>query len=211
MLRQIAIAIGVVVLAANSPAKAEPCELNVWAEGNKTGRALDPDSLDPSQRSMLQNILDAGQRLYEMNPKQLVASLMLPSDTRVVIHTESQLTDKQAERTNNRLSSSAASCYIDWTFRADAAFGPTPSGAINALVLRNYGVISYYSVFKAYGATGGPFFSLKSVHQGRLPVLVGSDERKPIYNTVFGTRELIQNSARKIRDKLNGRSLIQSY
>jgi len=199
------------LLTAHSPANAEPCELNVWAEGTKTGPALDPDSLDPSQRSLLQNLLDAGQRLYEMNPKQLVESLMLPGDTKVLIHTERQLTGKVADRANNRLSSSPASCYMDWTFRADAAFGPTPSGSINALVIRNYGMVFYYSIFKAYGASGGPYFSLKSVHPGRLPVLLGSNPRKPIYNTPFATREVVQNSARKIRDKLKGRSLVQSY
>ena len=211
--RQIALVFSLLVFGENSAANAKSCELHVWAEGNKGGPALDPQTLTPTQRSQPANVLDAGQRLFELDPKQLIASLMLPSDTRVTIHTEAQLIGKQAEQTNSRLSPSNASCYFDWTFRPDATFGPTPGGRANIFArwIVNYGTLSFYSIFKAYGPSGNPYLTVKGVHQGRLPVLSTSEQKKPIYDTQNATRELVENAVRKIHDKLNGQSLIQSY
>jgi hypothetical protein len=167
--------------------------------------------MSPIERSEPKNLLDAGQRLYEISPAQLVQSLHLPSDTKVIIHTERQLIGKEAEQTNSRLSQSNASCYFDWTFRPDGTFGPTPGGRanINAFVIMNYGTISYYSIFKAYGRAETPYLSVKGVHQGRLPVLSDPGQKKLVYDTEHATQELIEKAVSKVLGKLNGRSLTQ--
>jgi hypothetical protein len=211
ILGPLALALSLAPVGIPSPAYAKPCELHVWAEGNAAGPAPDPRNLNSAERSIPKNILDPGQRLYQMSSSELIAALALPSDTKVVIHTEKELLGKQAEKTSARLTPSDATCYMDWTFRPDTVIAPTPLGSINALVIRNYGQLSFYSIFKAYGATGGPYLTVKGLHRGRLPVLSGKDERMPVYDTAFGTHELVQNAAAKIRLKLNVPSLTQSY
>ena len=197
------------IVGGTAPAIAAPCELNVWAESQTPWLPVDPQSLDAAIRSKPWNLLDPAQRLHEMNAIQLISSLDLPADTKVFIHTETRLRGKQAEQDNNRLSPSNAICYMDWTFRPDSSFGPTPSGSINALVIRNYGQLSFYSVFKAYGSTGGPYLVVKSLQAGRLPVISLPRHGTPTYDTANATGELVQGAAKRIRNKLNGQALGQ--
>ena len=169
---------------------------------------MNPQTLTPLERSLAANVLDAGQRLYEMNPKHLVTSLSLPEDTRVVIHMETQLAGKQAEKANVRLSSSDAPCYLDWTFRPDSMFGPPPRGNTSVFFRENHGQSSFYSVFKAYGMASTPYFAVKGVHRGHLPVISGPEEKKNfVYDTAAASSDVIDHAAEKIKDSLKGRSL----
>lgn len=208
-IRQIALAF-LAVAGVASPAIAEPCELHVWAEGNKTGPAVDPRKLTPAERSEPKNVLDAGQRLFEIDPKYLVASLQLPIDTRVVVHTENQLVGRAAEQSSSRLSRSSAPCYIDWTFRADSMFGPPPYKNYSAFFTEDHGQLFYYSILKAYDVDPQPYFFVKGVHRGHLPVLGRPQGTKiVIYDTQSGTQQLVDHAAEKIKDKLKGRNLLK--
>ncbi len=194
----------------SSVAMARPCELHVWAAGWRTGPALNPQTLTPLERSAATNVLDAGQRLYEIDPKHLVSSLSLPDDTRVFVHTETQLLGKQAEKATTRLNPSDAPCYMDWTFRPDSMFGPPPTPNTNVIFRENHGQSSFYSVLKAYRAASAPYFTVKGIHRAHLPVISGPEERKHfVYDTVAASTQLIDHAAEKIKDNLKGRSLIE--
>lgn len=210
-MRGLAVFVGIALCASSTTAAvaAPPCELHVWGASHNTDKAIDPKTLDPFDRSAAYNVLDPGQRLYEIDPKQLVDELALPADTQVIIHFERRLNGKEGEKAKARLHQSAAACYFDWSIRGDAMFGP-PSKP-NLIFSENHGQSSFYSTFKAYGSGTTPWFEVRGVHRGRLPVIDGPDKSKRLaYDTTAATTQFIVHAAEKIRDKLKGRPLVSA-
>jgi hypothetical protein len=211
VIRSFAVVVGI-ALSASSPkamASEAPCELHVWAASHRTGKAIDPRTFEPIERSAAANVLDPGQRLYEIDPRQLVSELSLPADTKVTIHFERLLNGKEAEKATKRLDASTATCYFDWTMRGDSMFGPPPKPTV--FFTENHGQSSFYSMFKAYGPGATPWFEVRGVHRGHLPVLEGPDASKRyVYDTAAATTQFFAHAAEKIRDKLKGRSLISA-
>ncbi len=184
-----------------------PCELHVWAAARDQGQGRDPATLSDLDRSRIINVLDASQRLYEMEEARLSSSLGLPPDTLVFVHKHTKLDRKLAERSKARLSDSAAPCYFDWVFRDDAMFGPPPEPTI--AFTEYHGQAYFHSVFKAFGVEGDTTFKVKGGHRARLVVLSGTaKEKNLVYDTQGATVQLIEHASEKIRDKLKGRSLL---
>ena len=209
-MRSFVVSVGIALCASSATAlAAAPCELHVWGASHRSDKAIDPKTLDPFERSAVFNVLDPGQRLYEIDPKQLVSELALPADTQVTIHFERRLNGKEGEKAKTRLHLSMADCYFDWSIRGDAMFGPPPKP--NLIFSENHGQSSFYSTFKAYGSGATPWFEVRGVHRGRLPVIDGPDKSKRLaYDTAAATTQFIAHAAEKIRDKLKGRSLVSA-
>lgn len=204
--RSISLVLAATLGCAATSAEAKPCEIHVWAADTGRPLAPDPATLSPVARSQLSNVLDAGQRLYEIDPKQLKAEFGLPEDTVVTVHHERSLSRIEAEKSKIPLNNSDTECYIDWIFRADAGVLPSPNKTI--IFSENHAQMFFYSLFRAF-RSGQPLIRVKGIHRGRLPVLSGTQKDKLwVYDTVDGTRQLISHAAEKVRDNLGPISLV---
>lgn len=181
-------------------AAAATCEVHIWAADTGRPTSPDPATLSPLDRSRLGSILDAGQRLYEIEPSQVRTEFSLPDDAPVTIHHERSLSRAEGEKATSPLEAGGSACVIDWIFRADAAWPPAPEKTI--VFRENHAQMGYRSFFRVFQG-GKMVLSVKGVHRGRLPVLSGTQADKLwVYDTLDGTQQLISHAAEKVRDNL---------
>jgi len=145
--------------------------------------------------------MDAGQRLHEMQPAQLIASLGLPLTTTVFIHTESLVPGKSVESALSRIAKSKAGCYIDWVFRPDSMMLPPPRE--NLFLRTDEAQLFYYSIFKYFASLDAHPVIVKGVHRGKLRVLSGTRKGHDfVFDTAMGTNSMIAHASEKILDNI---------
>lgn len=183
--------------AANTP---QACEVHVWAVSNSDDlRPADPAHLTPVNKSWTVSVLDASQRLQEMDAGLIRTELGMPNDTIVVFHRDSMISRKRAEDKSSRIGPSQSSCYFDWALRGEGYHGPSPEGFNGIFADHKNGRMYFKSYFRQVSTSGKLVKQVNGSHSAPLPVISGpNDEKDYIYDTAAGTRSLIKNAAQKI-------------
>ena len=176
--------------AAQDPA-APSCELHVWAvryvppadgaaKSNALVRVRPSNYADPHSSASL---LDARQRLPEIDAPSLLEHFGLVPETKVIIHPEGYIAPKVFKSATTRMSDSQSDCYADF-----ALYGRThPAGK---------GSFSYDYFYREFGDDHTEDLYVKG---GTSGVLVRYDEREKGIQTEPATADLIMNAGRKIQ------------
>jgi hypothetical protein len=179
---------------------AQTCEVHVWAVSNSDDlRPADPAHLTPVNKSWVVSVLDASQRLQEMDADLIRTELGMPNDTIVVLHRDAMISRKRAEDKSSRIGSSQSSCYFDWALRGEGYHGPSPEGFNGIFADHKNGRMYFKSYFRQMSISGKLVKQVNGSHSAPLPVISGPNDKKDyIYDTAAGTRSLIKNAAQKI-------------